>query len=203
MSGDSNAAADAVMRQFRRLVLTFVVIVAVPAVLLAVYLDRRFDSVDRDLHYEAPQPNEAALPVELAEGPSIGQTVYVPAYSHVYEQDGKPLLLTVTLSVRNTDPDSEIHVASVRYYDSAGKEVKSYLDEPMRLGPLASMEVLVERKDTTGGSGANFLVEWQAIERVSDPVIDAVMIDTSQTQGVSFIRTGIVIAEQGDGEDEG
>ena len=36
---------------------------------------------------------------------SRGQAVYVPAYSHIYIGDREhPFYLTVTLSIRNTDP---------------------------------------------------------------------------------------------------
>ena len=35
---------------------------------------------------------------------SKGQTIYVPAYSHIYSGDReRPFLLTVTVSIRNTD----------------------------------------------------------------------------------------------------
>ena len=38
-------------------------------------------------------------------GLSSGQTIYVPAYSHIYTGNReKPFLLTVTLSIRNIDP---------------------------------------------------------------------------------------------------
>jgi hypothetical protein len=51
------------------------------------------------------------------------------------------------------------------------------------------------RQNTTGGSGASFLVQWFAKESVSDPVIETVMIDTSSQQGISFVRTGHVLSE--------
>jgi hypothetical protein len=34
---------------------------------------------------------------------AVFQSVYVPAYSHIYTQGGNPLRLAITLSVRNTD----------------------------------------------------------------------------------------------------
>ena len=122
------------------------------------------------------------------------QAVYVPAYSHVYHQDGRPLLLTVTLSVRNTDRDHEIALTSVRYYDSRGIEVSSHLDKPLRLKPLATAEFLIGRDDTSGGSSASFIVEWAADQTATQPIIETVMIDTERQQGISFERRGEVLA---------
>ena len=40
-----------------------------------------------------------------------GQTVYVPAYSHIYHGNkNAELLLSVTLSIRNIDPDNPITI---------------------------------------------------------------------------------------------
>lgn len=126
---------------------------------------------------------------------SQGQTVYVPAYSHIYHQDGRPHPLTVTLSIRNTNRLSEIVVDSVVYHDSNGKKLRSYLDTPLRLKPLATTAFLVERKDMSGGVGASFIVKWSSGNSTTPPVIETVMIDTSGQQGLSFARAGIKISE--------
>lgn len=122
------------------------------------------------------------------------QAVYVPAYSHVYHEDGRALLLTVTLSVRNTDRDHEIALKSVRYYDSRGTEVRSHLDKPFRLKPLATAEFRIARDDTSGGSNASFIVEWAADQTVTEPLIETIMIDTEGPQGLSFARRALVVA---------
>jgi len=130
----------------------------------------------------------------LAEKPVEGQVVYVPAYSHIYHGDGDPYQLAITLSVRNTSQDNEIVVKSIRYFDTKGAQVKAYLDKPVRLPALGTTEIVVERDDTSGGSGANFLVEWHAKTPVTEPIIEAVMIATSSHQGISFARRGSVIS---------
>ena len=44
-------------------------------------------------------------------GLSVGQTIYVPAYSHIYSGNReRPFLLTVTLSIRNIDPTHKITI---------------------------------------------------------------------------------------------
>jgi hypothetical protein len=63
------------------------------------------------------------------------------------------------------------------------------------LPALATTEFLVERDDASGGSGANFLVEWVAQDEVTEPIIEAVMIDTKGQQGISFARSGRPVRE--------
>lgn len=185
------------IRRLKLIIVAVAVILFLPLLALMFYLHWRFETLEEGMSYRDPRTlngfsaEAEALPWE----PVKGQTVYVPAYSHVYHQDGKPHLLTVTLSIRNADTEHELVVTSVRYTNTKGQHIRSYLDTPLRLGPLASTEFLVERKDTTGGSGASFLVEWVAGEAIVPPVIETVMIDTDSSQGISFARPGIVIKE--------
>ncbi|MGE5548767.1 MAG: DUF3124 domain-containing protein [Solirubrobacterales bacterium] len=124
----------------------------------------------------------AALPAIAAEPEpaSRGQTVYVPVYSHIWhgnlDAKGRPqeLLLSSMLSIRNTDADDGLTIKSVRYYDSDGKLLREYMQTPKRLGPMASADTFVEHKDSAGGTGANFIVEWTADKPINPPVIETV-----------------------------
>lgn len=124
------------------------------------------------------------------------QTVYVPIYSHIYADDryrDTPFLLTATLSIRNTDPSKPFTLKSVRYYDSKGMLLHTYLDKPMTIEPLGSTRFIVPESESKGGSGAKFLVDWEAESPVVEPIIESVMIGTKMQQGISFISTGRVI----------
>lgn len=126
-----------------------------------------------------------------------GETLYVPVYSHIYYEDQQKVInLAVTLSLRNTDFINPIIITSVQYYDSNGKLVKQYVDQPIQLSAMASTDFVVRRTDTSGGVGANFIVEWVAEKEVSEPVIEAVMIGAESTQGISFVSSGRVIKNQ-------
>ncbi|HEX8385562.1 MAG TPA: DUF3124 domain-containing protein [Rubricoccaceae bacterium] len=143
-----------------------------------------------------PTPAEASVPADTA-GSVSGQTVYVPVYSHVYfGDDARPVNFAVTLSVRNTDARAPIAVAGVRYYDTAGRLVEAYVDQPRRLGPLATAEFVVDASDVRGGSGASFVVEWAADGPVTPAVVEAVMISAQGTQGLSLVSAGRVIRER-------
>lgn len=123
-----------------------------------------------------------------------GQTVYVPCYSHIYHGiKTQPIDLTVTLSLRNTDPTRSIRLVSVDYYDTNGGLVRSYLKEKTTLGPMMTFEAIVAQLDRTGGSGANFLVRWEADAPVNPLLAEAVMIGTSSQQGISFSTRGVPV----------
>lgn len=130
---------------------------------------------------------------------SKGQTVYVPIYSHVYGGDREQrVLLTATVSIRNTDAVHAITVVSVDYYDSQGKLVRHYLQQPVALKAMASTRYVVGESDKIGGSGASFIVTWNSVVLVSRPIVESVMIGTKMQQGISFTSRGQVIEEQTD-----
>lgn len=190
---------DAFVRNLKWLIFG-VALFQVAMIAYVIRVDRQLDSFKDLMRPSLPQELEGDEVsrgdlYHLAANPVEGQVVYVPAYSHIYHGGGKPYLLAITLSVRNTSIHDEIVVKSVRYFDTKGNEVKSYLTKPVRLSALATTEVLVSREDTSGGSGANFLVEWYANEPVTEPIIEAVMIDTDSQHGISFARRGSVISE--------
>jgi hypothetical protein len=81
----------------------------------------------------------------------------------------------------------------VNYYDTNGKLVRNYLERPGELTPLATTSFVIQQEDNSGGPGAAFVVEWVAQQPVTPPVIEAIMINTSGNQGVSFISAGRVI----------
>ncbi len=127
-------------------------------------------------------------------GLSDGQTIYVPAYSHIYSGNREsPYLLTVTLSVRNIDPHDHIKITIIDYYETQGKLIKKYIDTPLILKPLESLRYIIPEKDKSGGSGANFMVEWKSVKFVNPPIVESIMIGTQNQQGVSFTSRGRVI----------
>ncbi len=124
---------------------------------------------------------------------AMGQTIYVPIYSEIHHFKNRTFPLSATLSVRNTDPQNPIIITSVKYYNSDGKLVREHLENPLRMAPLATTDFIVDQNDRTGGSGANFLVEWIAETKVYEPIVEAVMVSTTSQQGISFLSKGRVI----------
>jgi hypothetical protein len=165
----------------------FSAIAVIGVLFLAVYLGNRFQVLEDQMRYIPPAYQQSGAggtgTIEIAEG----RTVYVPVYSHIYSGGGEPHLLEVTLSVRNTDPERPVRLVAVQYFDTRGNLVKSHLDEALELGPLETVEFLVEKHDRRGGSGANFMVTWDADQPVYEPIIEAVMIGLTREHSISFI----------------
>lgn len=110
-------------------------------------------------------------------GLTKGQTVYVPAYSHIYSGNKDlPSLLAVTLSIRNTDPNHPMELLAVEYYDTQGKLLKKFIALSTILNAMGSTRYTIPLSDKGGGSGANFIVKWQAGRPINPPIIESIMI---------------------------
>ena len=167
---------------------------------VGVYFDQRLGQVEDKLDYVPPRSYEMPNLADYAVGDfdvdtlPVRKQVYVPVYSHVYFQGGAPYLLETTLSIRNVSPQDPVYLQSVQYFDTTGNLVQDHLDETIRLAPLQTIEFLVEEQHSSGGSGANFLVEWRGTQDSEKPLVEAVMVGTSGTQGISFVRSGVELS---------
>ena len=135
--------------------------------------------------------------------PSVGQTVYLPIYSHIWhgdlKRDGSPerLLVSTLVSIRNTDADYPITLRRADYYDTDGKLLHHYTERPRVIAPMATVEYFINLTDSSGGSGANMLVHWTAEQPVSQPVIEGVHAYFRGTQALGFVTNGRVTVEDG------
>ena len=120
-------------------------------------------------------------------------TVYVPVYSTLFlgvANRASTVDLAATVSVRNLSAVHPLTLDWVRYYDSVGKHVRDYLDKPSTLPSMGSVEFVVQRSDTTGGPGANFLIRWHAATVIDEPLVEAIMLGQSGNAGISFSSRG-------------
>lgn len=128
---------------------------------------------------------------------SAGQSVYLPIYSHLYHGDvnpktGKPsqTLVSAHISIRSTDPTTAMKVVRARYYDTEGKLLREFLPKPQLIPPLGTFELYVPRSDSSGGSGANFIIDWVAEKPVNPPLVEALHADIREARTLLFITTG-------------
>ena len=120
-----------------------------------------------------------------------GQQVYVPIYSSIYDQHESNLLhMTAILSIRNTSFKESITIKRVEYYDTNGKLIKKFIEGPFSLGKMSTKDFVIPENDLKGGTGANFIVEWDSDKIVSVPLIESVMLGTLGTKGFSFSSRG-------------
>jgi len=117
--------------------------------------------------------------------------VYVPIYSDIYNQTRDTrTLLTATLSIRNTSLKDSLFITTIDYYNTGGDLVRSYIDQAIYLRPMESIDYVIEQQDTSGGSGANFIIDWYS-KRQLNPLFQAVMVGGLGAQAFSFTTEGI------------
>jgi hypothetical protein len=130
---------------------------------------------------------------------SLGQTVYVPMYSAIrIGEQGHAFHLATTLCIRNTDRTGAMNLVSVDYHGSDGKLLKRFVDTPLQLAPLESKDFFIKASDMSGGLYPSFLVQWKSAAKISEPVVEGVMIGDRSGQGISFISRGRVIQDSSD-----
>ena len=127
---------------------------------------------------------------------SAGQALYLPIYSHLYHGDvnprtGKPseTLVSTHVSIRNTDPALSVTIVSARYYNTDGKLLREFLAKPQAIPPLGTFELYVPRSDSSGGSGANFMIDWTAEKPANPLLVEALHADIREARTLLFVTT--------------
>lgn len=124
---------------------------------------------------------------------SLVREVYVPIYSDIYNQTrDSRTLLTATLSIRNTSIRDSLFIRKIDYYNTEGDLVRSYIDQPIYLRPMESIDYVIEQQDKAGGSGANFLIDWYS-RKPLHPLFQAVMVGGLGAQAFSFTTEGMEV----------
>lgn len=116
---------------------------------------------------------------------------YVPAYSSVAMSQGKLRVdFSVTLSVHNASETQALVVRRIAYFDTAGKQVETYLKAPIAVKPLATISIFIPTDDVRGGTGANFIVDWAATGEIAEPAVEALMVGGVANAHYAFISQG-------------
>ena len=119
-------------------------------------------------------------------------STYLPVYSEIYQQNKNfTFNLTTTVSIRNISLQDTIYIYKADYYDTYGTQIKQYLDHPVFVKPMETIEIVVDEEDQDGGTGANFIFDWATKKNKLEPFFEAVMISTAGQQGLSFTTRGI------------
>ncbi len=117
--------------------------------------------------------------------------VYVPVYSNIYQRTRNDRTsLTSTLSIHNTSETDTLFITRIDYFNTDGKLVKKYLEAPIYLNTFQTFEYVVDEKDDSGGSGANFVIEWYGDKKLN-PIFQAIMIGGLGSKSFSFTTEGV------------
>ena len=122
----------------------------------------------------------------------ISGTSYLSVYSQINSITAdKTQDLIATISMRNTNRQDTLYIIKAEYFNTSGELIRSYFKQPIFIGPLETVEIIIDQIDKEGGTGANFLFDWKIKPTSNDPLFEGVMISTLSQQGLSFTTHGI------------
>lgn len=122
-----------------------------------------------------------------------GQSLYLPVYSHILhgeaggKGDSAKMLVSVMVSIRNTDNARPMRVTSAVYFDTDGKRIKEYVTAPRTVAPMGTLEIFIPRSDDKGGSGANFVIAWKSDAPVNPPLVEALHANLPAGRSIVFV----------------
>ncbi|WP_370000497.1 DUF3124 domain-containing protein [Winogradskyella sp.] len=116
---------------------------------------------------------------------------YLSVYSQIYSlSQHRKYNLTAMVSLRNASETDTIYLLKSDYYDTHGKLIKHYIDKPVYLLPMETLEIVIDESDISGGTGANFIFDWAISKDSPEPIFEGLMSSTAATQGLSFTTHG-------------
>jgi hypothetical protein len=139
---------------------------------------------------------------QIPAGRSLGQSLYLPIYSHIWHGDvvasgeRTKTLVSVSVSIRNTDPVKSIRILSAQYYDTDGKKLKEYVTSPKTIGPMGTHELFIPRSDDTGGSGANFVITWKSDTPASPPIVEGIHANLPAGRSIAFTSSARALPDE-------
>ena len=126
--------------------------------------------------------------------PFFNGSTYLSVYSEIYSySEERTYDLTVTVSMKYIYRQDTVYITKAEYFNTEGKSIRTYVDKPVYIKPMETLEIVIDQKDLQGGSGGNFLFDWRVKNQNIEPHFEAVMISTYGQQGLSFTSQGIRI----------
>ncbi|MEP2935185.1 MAG: DUF3124 domain-containing protein [Gilvibacter sp.] len=118
-------------------------------------------------------------------------STFLSIYSQIFMRNERDQTdLTATVSIHNPNLESRIYIDKAVYYNTAGIPIRTYFNKTIFIEPMETVQIVIDGIDREGGTGANFIFDWQKNPELNEPIIEAVMISTSGQQGISFVTAG-------------
>lgn len=112
---------------------------------------------------------------------------YLSVYSQIYSfSQHQKFNLTGMISLRNISDKDTVYLLKADYFNTKGSKIRTYFDYPIFLAPLETIEIVIDQKDTEGGTGSNFIFEWKIPVNCPEPLFEGIMSSMESSQGLSF-----------------
>lgn len=118
-------------------------------------------------------------------------STFLSIYSQIFLRTANDQAeLTSTVSIHNANLKEKIYINKAVYYNTEGDPIRTYFDEPIYINPMETVQIIIDGIDNEGGTGANFVFDWSIEPGSNEPIMEAIMISTYSSQGISFVTTG-------------
>ena len=129
-----------------------------------------------------------AIEINANDSLIYGET-YLSVYSQIYSYtEHLTHDLTSTISMRNTSIEDTIYVLKAKYFDTHGKLIRTYFDQPIFIAPMETVAIVIDETDKEGGTGANFLFDWAIKPTTTEPLFEGIQLSTAGR--ISFTTEG-------------
>lgn len=118
-------------------------------------------------------------------------STFLSIYSQIFLRTANDQAeLTSTVSIHNANLKDKIYINKAVYYNTEGEPIRTYFDDPIYINPMETVQIIIDGIDNEGGTGANFVFDWSIKPGTNEPIMEAIMISTYSSQGISFVTTG-------------
>lgn len=119
---------------------------------------------------------------------------YLSVNSQVYSfTEHRKVGVTAMVSMRNVSETDTIYVYRADFYATGGKKLRSYFNFPIYILPMETIEIVIPHTDNEGGTGPNFVFEWQTPVNCPEPLFEGIMNYMQGTQGFAFSTRSVRI----------
>lgn len=118
-------------------------------------------------------------------------STFLSIYSQIFlRTDQDEADLTATVSIHNPNIKDSIYISKAIYYNTEGTAIRTYFKSTIFVRPMETVQIVIDGIDNEGGTGANFIFDWEIKPIAREPLFEAVMISTYGQQGISFVTEG-------------
>ncbi|WP_306640331.1 DUF3124 domain-containing protein [Sanyastnella coralliicola] len=147
---------------------------------------------DNEPHVQFPEENwsDRVATMQNTDSMAHGKT-YLSVYSQIYSfSQQRKYNMTGMVSLRNLSESDTVYILRADYFNTVGKNIRSYVKKPVFLAPMETIEIVIAQSDVEGGTGSNFLFEWKTPSGCPEPLFEGVMNSMEGALGASFTTTG-------------
>lgn len=116
---------------------------------------------------------------------------YLPVHSRIESlPEHKTHYLTITANIRNLSTKDTVFITKAQYLDTNAKPIQNYIEKPIYVAPLETVEIVIHNSNQEEHKGSNFIFDWRTRPNSIDPFFEGVMISTYGAQGLSITTQG-------------